>query len=222
MQPLYVSKNLIAASSNGIGSVSTASTSVVTVNSSYLDTGRRIVFYSTADASSMRFTVFGYNETVNTTLMSESVLGSTASGVAATTTADFYKVTAISLSSNANIPFIVGTSSVGGTTWKVVDWHGYTPVVGATLTFSTSANGMTGSIELSMDDPTGTYQNPNYTVPNVLRSTSHVVGCSTNSYGISNVDANSLFPVAAWRMTLTSTSSGAGTLYGTVMVSGVS
>jgi len=222
MQPVYVSKTLIAASSNGIGSVSTAATSVVTVNSSYLDTGRRIVFYSTADASSMRFTISGYNESVNTTLMSETVIGSTASGLAATTTADFYKVSAISVSSNANIPFIVGTSSVGGTPWKVVDWSGYTPAIGATLTFTTSANSMSGSIDLTMDDPTNTYSNPNLTVPGVIKSTSHVVAASTTSYGIANVDANSIFPVAAWRMTLTSSSSGAGSLYGTVMVSGIS
>lgn len=222
MQPTYVSKTLIAASSNGIGSVSTAATSVVTVNSSVLDTSRRIVFYSTADASSMDFTVFGYGSSLSATLQSEVVIGSTASGLAATTTSDFYKVTSVTISTNANIPFLIGTSSVGGTPWQITDWHGSPSVIGAALTFTTSANGMTGSIELTMDDPTNTYPNPNLTVPGVIRSTSHVVAASTTSFGIANVDANSFFPVSAWRMTLTSSSSAAGSLYGTVIVTGPS
>lgn len=224
MQPIYVSKNLIAASSNGIGSVSTAATSVVTLNTSALDTGRRIVFYSTADASTITFTVTGYGDQ-RAAAFSESVRGSTASGLAATTTSDFSRLTAVSVSSNANIPFLIGTSSVGGTQWKLTNWYGAPPMqIGAGLVFSTSANGVTGSIEFTMDDPTQVF--PNGSVPTVLFSTTHVSGLSsfaatTTSWGNVNTDGQVLTPIAAWRLTVTSSSSGAGTVSATVMQAGI-
>lgn len=220
MQPIYVSKNLTAASSNGLGSVSTAATSVVTLNTSALDTGRRIVFYSTADGSAMTFAVTGYGDQ-RTAAFSESVRGSTASGLAATTTSDFSRLTSVSVSSNANIPFLIGTSSVGGTQWKLTNWYGQPPMqIGAALVFSTSANGVTGQIDLTMDDPTQVF--PNGAVPTVFNSTAHgSVAASTNTWGIVNLDVNTLTPVAAWRLTITSSSSGAGTVSATVMQAGI-
>lgn len=220
MQPIYVSKNLSAASSNGLGSVSTAATSVVTLNTSALDTGRRIVFYSTADASTMTFTVTGYGDQ-RTKAFSETVTGSTASGLAATTTSDFNQLTSVSVSSNANIPFLIGTSSVGGTQWKLTNWQGAPPMqIGAALVFSTSANGMTGQIDFTMSDPTQTF--PNGAVPTVFNSTTHVsVAASTNTWGIVNADGQNLTPVAAWRLTITSSSSGAGTVSATVIQAGI-
>ena len=221
MQPIYVSKNLSAASSNGIGSISTAATPVVTVNTSQLDTGRRIVFYSTADASSMTLTFAGQSEGL--TAISESVVGSTASGIAATTTLDFQSVTSVTASSNANIPFIIGTSSVGGTPWKVTNWHISPMSLGGTITFSTSANGMTARYDITMDDPSGAYPCPTHgSVPIVYNSTSHIgVACSTDSWGVLNADANTVVPITAWRLTLTSSSSGAGTVSGAVLQAGI-
>lgn len=225
MQPIYVSKTLVAASSTIVGSVSTAATPVITVNSSNmpLDTQRRIIFTSTAaDTSTLTLTITGTNQTGAT--FSESVKGSTAgAGASATTTSDFLTVTSLSASSNPNVAILVGTSSAGGTPWQISNWNGYPPMqIGAAITLSTSANGMTGQIDITMDDPIRIYPNPTYTVPNVFNSTSHVsVAVSTNSWGIVNVDANNLVPIAAWRLTITSSSSGAGTVSASVLQAGV-
>ena len=219
MNPVYLTKTLIAASSNGIGSISTAATPVVTVNTSQLDTGRRIVFYSTADASSLTLTFTGYGEATTTTF-SESVAGSTASGIAATTTSDFSQLTAVSASSNANIPILIGTSSVGGTPWQSVNTLISPVVVAAGLTFSTSANSMTASVEMSFDDP---FQqiNPNQSVPTVFASTTHVVAASTTSFGIVNSDGQVPVPFSAYRLTLTSSSSAAGSVKATILQAGI-
>jgi hypothetical protein len=221
MQPIYVSKNLIAASSNGIGAISTAVPSVVTLNTSALDTGRRIVFYSTADASTMTFTVTGYGDQ-RTAAFSETVTGSTASGVAATTTSDFNQLTSVSVSSNANIPFLIGTSSFGGTQWHLTNWQISPLETCAYLHFSTSANGMQARYDVTLDDPTRTYPNPYFSVPIVFNSTSPV-GTFTSTDAIGNicVDGNVMSPFAAWRLTITSSSSGAGTVYGAVLQAGI-
>lgn len=220
MQPVYLSKTLAAASSNGLGSISTAVPSVITFNTSNLDTARRVVFTSTGDASSLTVTFTGKTETG--TIVSEAVHGSTATGINATTTADFLSLTAVSISSNANIPFLIGTSSVGGSPWKIVDYYSPTnPAISAALIFSTSANGMTGSIEVTLDDPTNITSFTSRTVPFVFTSTSHVsVPASTNSFGVVNNDGNNLIPIAAYRLTVTSSATGAGTVFATVLQSG--
>lgn len=222
MQPIYVSKYLTTPSSNGVGSISTAATSVVTLNTSDLGTGRRIVFYSTADASSLTLTFKGYREGNTVTTFTESVVGSTANGIAATTTADFISVSSVSYSSNANIPILIGTSSVGGTPWHLTNWH-ITPAQHCgTLNFSSTANGVTARYDITLDDPTGVYPNPNNTVPFVFNSTSPVgTFASSNSMGGICVDGNTIQPMAAWRLTITSSSSGAGTVYGTVLEAGI-
>lgn len=221
MQPIYVSKNLAAASSNGIGSVSTAVPSVVTLNTSALDTGRRIVFYSTADASTLSLTFTGIGES-RTASFSETVAGSTANGVAATTTSDFTQLSAVSISSNANIPILIGTSSVGGTQWHLANWQIAPMEHCGYLHFSTSANGMQARYDVTLDDPTRTYPNPYLSVPIVFNSTSPV-GTFTSTDAIGNicVDGSVMSPFAAWRLTITSSSSGAGTVYGTVIQAGI-
>lgn len=224
MQPIYVTKQLVAASSNLVGSVSTAATSVVTVNSSNmpLDTQRRIVFTSTAaDTSTLTLTITGTREGGGTVV--ESVRGSTAgAGTAATTTSDFLTVTAISASSNANVPILVGTSSVGGTAWKLTNWHVTPMQLGGAITLSSSGNGMTGFIDITMDDPTRVYPNNSFTVPNVYNSTSHLcTPASTNTWGAINIDINVQVPITAWRLTITSSSSSAGSINAAIMQAGI-
>lgn len=220
MQPIYVTKTLGAFSSNGIGSISTAVPSVVTLNTSNLDTGRRIVFTSTADASSLTLTFTGKGES-RLASFSEAVKGSTAAGVNATTTSDFLSLSSVTVSSNANIPILIGTSSVGGTQWKLTNWHVTPLLVGGALVFSSSAAAATASIEMTLDDPTQVYPNPTTpSVPAVFSSTTHVVAASTNSWGIVNSDANSPVPFAAWRLTVTSTSTST-TVTATVLQAGI-
>lgn len=225
MQPIYVSKALGAFSSNAIGSISTAVPSVVTLNTSSLDTGRRIVFTSTAaDTSSLTITFTGLGEQ-RSQAFSESVLGSTAgAGTNATTTSDFLSVSSVTTSSNANVPILIGTSSVGGTQWHLTNWQGAPPMqIGAMISFSTSANGMTGRIDITLDDPTLTYPCPNHgPVPAVFNSSSPIGQvCSTNTWGAVNADSNTLVPVVAWRLTITSSSSGAGMVYSSVLQAGI-
>lgn len=219
MNITYVSKSLAAASSNGLGSISTAATSVVTLNTSNLDTARRIVFYSTAGSSTVTYTVKGIIEGGGT--QTETVIGSSTAGTAATTLWDYQSVTSVSVSSNMNIAAIIGTSSVGGTPWRLTDWDKDPIQLSAAITFSTSNNGMTGQIDITIDDPTSIYDNPFRTVPIPFNSTSPVgTAASTNSIGIVNVDGSAIYPVAAWRLTITSSSSSAGTVYANVMQAG--
>lgn len=220
MQPVYLNKALNAASSNGIGSVSTAVPSVVTVNTSLLDTGRRIVFTSTGDASTLTLTFVGKIEGGQT--LTEAVKGSTATGINATTVSDFVSITTISISSNANIPILVGTSSVGGTPWKVCDYFAPSvPSLAGGIVFTTSANSMTGSIEMTMDDPTLVTTISTKQVPSVFVSTSHIsTPCSTTSFGFVNNDGNTVMPIAAYRLTLTSSSSQAGSINAVILQSG--
>jgi hypothetical protein len=228
MQPIHVSKNLSAASSNGVGSISTAATSVVTLNTSSLGTGRRLVFYSTADASSLRLTFTGYTEgsTALATLV-EVVQGSTGNGIAATTTADFIAVASVSFSSNANIPILIGTSSVGGTTWQVANYWVNRMDIGGTLhlvdsnNITSTATGMTARFDVTLDDTMQSPPNPFHGVPHVFNSTSPVGTFTSDTvWGSLAVDGNVTVPIAGWRLTITSSSSSAGTVHATVLQSG--
>ena len=229
MQPVYVSKSLSAASSNGVGSISTAATSVVTLNTSSLGTGRRIVFYSTADASSLRLTFVGYAEgSTSAASLREIVAGSTGNGIAATTTADFIAVSSVTFSSNLSIPVLLGTSSVGGTNWQPTNWWSNNKMdLSGTLHFvdsagnTSSTTGITARYDVTLDNTMANPPNPFHGVPHVFNSTSPVgTFASTTSWGAIAVDGNVTVPVAAWRVTITSSSSGAGEVHATVMQSG--
>jgi hypothetical protein len=236
LNPIYVSKTLVAASSNLVGAVSTAATSVVTVNSSNmpLDTQRRIVFTSTAaDTSSLTLTFTGTRQGGGTVV--ESVKGSTAgAGTNATTTSDFLTVTSIGISSNANVPVLVGTSSVGGTPWQSVSVNISPPVIGAGLTFVSTAasNGsMSAQIDITMDNPFGPYGQirgpgglsaPINPVPTIFQST-HWQSITANNWDAINIQINpgGYVPISAWRLTITSSSSQAGSVNVTAIQAGL-
>lgn len=230
---IYVSKALVAASSNFVGSVSTAATSVITVNSSNmpLDTQRRIVFTSTAaDTSSLTLTITGTRQGGGTVV--ESVKGSTAgAGANATTTSDFLTVTSIAISSNANVPVLVGTSSVGGTPWQSVNLHVTPPIVGAAMTFVSTAasNGsMSAQLDVTLDNPYGPFggagglPTPTNAVPTVFQST-HWQSITANNWDAINIQVNpgGYVPIAAWRLTITSSSSSAGSVNVTAIQAGI-
>ena len=234
MNPIYVSKGaLVAGSTNFVGSVSTAATSVITVNSSNmpLDQQRRIVFTSTAaDTSSITLSFTGTRQ--GGFPVSESVKGSSAgAGVNATTTSDFLTVTSVSISSNANVPILIGTSSVAGTPWQSVTLHLTPPIIGAGMTFvsSAAANGsMSASIDVTMDYPWGPFGAPGgmpapiNAVPTVFQST-HWQALTANNWDAINIAINpgGYVSIAAWRLTITSSSSQAGSVNVTAIQAGL-
>lgn len=236
--PIYVFKTLIPGSSNLIGTVSTAVPSVVTLNTSgsTLDTGRRIVFTSTAaDTSSLYITFNGTREGGGK--IKEAVRGSTSgAGANASTLSDFLTITSFTISSNANVPILVGTSSVGGTVWQQINQN-IAPlevVCGITMSSGAVAATATATIEHTYDSITGIIPNQwqgangstlaaNIGVPSVYNSTSLL------NIGSSNLPFWSPFPsdtfgpfspLTGWRLTITSTSS-AATVFASVVQSGI-
>lgn len=214
-RPIYLTKSLVTASSTGLGSISSAATPVVTVKTSALDTARRIQFSSTGGniSSGVTFTVTGTIEGGGTKI--ESIFSSTG---AAITTLDFLSITSVVVSCGT-LPISIGTNTTGGTRWVVVDEYGMDPINGS-ITFSSSSNSMTGSLEWTMDDPLGLFPitrlGQPYPQPTVWIS-SIVNGVTGATEGIINIDGQLPVPVSAVRLTITSSSSGAGTVYATIL-----
>ena len=212
MQPIIVTKNISAASSAGIGTFSSAETSV-TVNSSSLGTARRIIVWGSTSVATT-FTITGTNGAGLP--LSEVITGSSV-GAAVATTQDFLTVTSVTLASVvASTAGYVGTNTQGGTPWKIIDtWRD--PInVGFNVTPTSTS--VIASLEVTMDYPSYSTasgwegQNP-LTGPAATISTA----CSSVT---SATNGSINYPFAAWRVTLTSTSSGAGSVNATVIQSG--
>lgn len=226
MNPQYLQKSLIAASSTGIGTLSSASPGVATLNTSALDTQRRITIWSTgATLASASFTVTGTREGGGP--VKETVTGPT-SNAAVTTTQDFLTVTSVSASSVIANQVTFGTNTQGGTSWKPANLHITPQEIGCALTFSSTANSLTASMEYTFDDPTlcgaaavpGGQQIPFDAVPISMISTAFS-SATGNTWGRLNVAGAQSVPIGWWRMTLTSSSSGAGNVSAAVIQAGI-
>lgn len=208
--PTYITKNLIAASSAGIASVTSAA--VVTLNTSSLGTARRIVVWGSTSVSGT-WTITGTNATGLP--LSETVSGST-TGAAVATTQDFLTVTAVSAPTFVSTNGYVGTNTQGGTSWNPIKSWANPVNVGFNVTPTTSS--VIASLEYTMDYPSYSTvsgwsgQNPT-TGPAATISTacSSVTAATAGNIG---------FPFAAWRVTLTSSSSGSGSVNASVLQSG--
>jgi hypothetical protein len=215
-------KLLVALSSAGLGSVSTAATPVTTLNTSALDTGRRVAIFSTAGSTSMAVTVTGIIEGGG--VKTEVIIGSSSANTQINSIWDYTSLLSVTTSSAPNIVVNIGTSSMAGTPWRLTDWNKTPQDLSGQITFSTSANGMTGRFDVTLDDPTFvTGRASPITVPTVFNSTSLVgVQASTNSFDRLAVNpAGTPFPIAAWRLTITSSSTSAGSVSGAVFQGGV-
>lgn len=221
-RPLYFSKNLAAASSNILGSI-TAQTSVSTfaislLSSITLDTPRRIQFASSvAVSSAISIIVTGVIEGGG--IKTEQIFSSTG---AAITTLDFQRVTSVTTSCATAIPLTIGTNNTGGTRWIVADQI-LGGTIGCDITFSSSSNGMTGSAEWTLDDPTGVFPivNPGNPYPQPTVMVSSVLSAVTGmTAGGVNLDGQMFVPCFAYRLTATSSSSGAGNVYATFLQQG--
>ncbi len=225
MSVTYVGpKLLVALSSKGLGGFSTANAgSVLTVNSSALDTARRITLYSSSGTStSISITITGIIEGGGT--KTEVIIGSSTANTQINSVWDYTSLVSVVTSSSADAPWWFGTSSIAGTPWKLVDQTRDPFDLAGYVTLSTSANSMSGRFDVTLDDPTGmTPRVSPVTVPAVFNSTSLVgVACSTNTYGQLSVNAGGIpVPVVAWRLTITSSSTSAGSVSGAVLQPGV-
>lgn len=214
MLPVTVSKNITVASSTGITTFSSGNV-VGTVNSSNLGTARRISIWGSSGSSGV-FVITGTGQTGNP--QSESVTGSTTPGTAVATTQDFLTVTGVSVTgTNASTTSYVGTNTVGGTPWYVIDTYKSPINVAFNLTPSTTS--ILVNFEYTLDYPsynavTGLWstQNPNTGPIPTISSMGSSVTSNTSGYITT--------PITAWRITLTSTATGAGTAAATVLQSG--
>jgi hypothetical protein len=242
-QPITITKSLVASSSLALGLFSSAATTAYTSGSSAqigtssgavataLDTGRRIALWSTAaDMSGLLVTISGQSSAGRS--MVETVAGATASGRVRETIQDFYQVNSITFSSLNPIgaAMHVATSSHGGTPWITTDtWR--TPFdLSAVITLSATGNSMSANFECCVDDISQTVPQqirtissdgltpmPWYPLPFISQTPgSTFISTAIDALTMGNITT----PIAAWRVTLTSSSSTAGALGVSVLQSG--
>lgn len=233
----FVAKCITPASSNGIGSIAAGQSTTATLNTSALDTARRIAVISSAgsDLSGAYFTITGTREGGGT--MTEAILGSTGTTIRMTTQ-DFLTVTSITASSALIAGgAMFGTSSRAGTIWYLANRMIAPMEYACGITMSSGAVAATAAafIEHTYDSITGVDPNKfsgaggstlsaNIGVPSVFQSTS--VQNITAASGLPfwspfPSDSFSAYsPFSGWRLTITSTSS-AATVFADVIQSGV-
>jgi hypothetical protein len=248
MLQTYLTKSLAASSSNFLGTFSSATTTLYTTGATAsvatasgaaataLDTQRRIIVWSSAlDMSGLLVTLTGANDAGQA--VTETIAASTAAGTTRQTTQDFLTITSVSFSSAnpINAPIHIGTSTQGGTGWKVVDAIADSAFnFNLSLTFSSTISTTLANLELTLDDVTQTIKSP----PRVLSTASSVVvpftpanfiATTVGATALSTANASQTVPAvgnitaafAAWRLTLTSSSSTAGSLQATGLQTGV-
>lgn len=112
-------------------------------------------------------------------------------------------------------PIYVTVTSSGSSPWKLTNWHATNPMQ---IGFGVRTSGLTSNwqIDVTMDDPTGTY--PSSAGPTIFQSSQTSSGPGIINGGSSNAIGSILTPVAAWRITNTST---AGTVTVTALQVGI-
>jgi hypothetical protein len=220
--PTYLSKTLAAASSTGIGTLSSASPGVATLNTSSFDTQRRVSIASASGTlASATFTITGTRQGTGT--VTESITGPT-SNVPVATLSDFLSVTSVSASSVINTQAIFGTNTQGSTPWQSVNLDLMLSTIGSALHFSSTTAGMVASIEITMDYPFLTSPQVPGGLPASLNAVpipfivSTFSSVSSDLWDIVNL---SITPITAWRLLLTSSSTTPGSVNCTTVQSGI-
>lgn len=215
MLPVYITKNLAAASSTGIGTFSSAG--VVTLPTVTQATGRRIIVWGSS-ALGASVTLTGLSETGG--IIAETVTSSTTPGTAVATTQDFTRVTAVTVSCGvASTTAYLGTNTQGGTPWYVVDTYDNPVNIAFLLDITSPSTVVAASFEYTFDYPSydpNTRSWAGLTPAAGPRAVISSLGSSVTA------DANGVItsPITAWRVTVTSTSSAAGSVGATVVQSG--
>jgi hypothetical protein len=239
-QPIVLNKSVTTSSSGMLGffssgtvlytsgssaQIGTSSGAVATT----LDTGRRIIVWSSAAASeSLIITLTGLSDSGD--VVTEKLLGSSAAGTLKTTVQDFASVTSVTFSSSLNVRLNLGTSSRAGTPWITTNSWADPFDMAVALTF-TATGTASANFECTLEDITqiGT---PG---PNKLLSSSNpqivpwyptpfisqTPGSTFVSTAIDAITtANFTNPISAWRVTLISSSSNAAQLGVSVLQAG--
>jgi hypothetical protein len=114
-------------------------------------------------------------------------------------------------------PIYVTVSSSGGTNsspWKLANWH-VTPI---NIGIQVQSSGGNWQIDVTLDDPTRAYPNPSSSSPTIFQSSQcaggGVAAAAGNAVGVITQ------PIAAWRLTSTSTTLG-GTITASVLQAGI-
>jgi hypothetical protein len=95
-------------------------------------------------------------------------------------------------------PIYITQSSVGSTPWKLANWHATGPQQFGFAIISTG--GSSGTIDVTLEDPTLVYPNPNSSTPTAFAFAAWGASAAFLS-GFSS------FAIAAYRLTMTSQSS---------------
>jgi hypothetical protein len=99
-------------------------------------------------------------------------------------------------------PTYLTLTSSGSSPWRQANWYGYSP---QQLSFAVlSTGGSSWSIDMTFEDPTRTFPNPNSSSVTAFT----LLAGSSNQYVAVGA---SIAPIAAWRFSLNSASTG-GTL----------
>jgi hypothetical protein len=238
-QPTLLNKSITTSSSGMLGFFSSQTVLYTSGSSaqigtssgavaSLLDTGRRIIFWSSAAASdSLIITLTGVSDSGDA--VTERILGSSAAGSIRTTVQDFQSVTSVTFSSSLNVRMNMGTSSRAGTPWITTNSWANPFDMAVQLTF-TATGTASANFECTLEDITQTVPGPNkllsssnpqivpwYPTPFI----SQTPGSTFVSTAIDAVTtANFTSPISAWRVTLISSSSNASQLGVSVLQTG--
>lgn len=112
--------------------------------------------------------------------------------------------------------YLTLTSSAAPSAWQVPNWHSTPQEISfATITNSTTAY----SISVTLEDPTGTYPNPNSSAPTAF---SIFTGASNAIFSLgSSVTAPLLKPIAGYQFAVTALSSVGGKVTFVTLQSGI-
>ena len=214
MQITRLTKNLIVASSTGVASFSSGG-QAVTIQLSTFDTPRRITVWG-ASIINGNVLITGTNEYGQT--ITETINASTVAGTVTTTLQDFLTLASIvtnstTISSTGNY---VGTSSMGGTPWVLIDKTKLSNSINFQLVPTSTT--VQVSFEYTFDDISYPWTNLTSTG---TRNTSPFPTVSSLGSAVTAVTQNTLnFLPNAWRITLASSATLAGSAVATVIQSG--
>jgi hypothetical protein len=207
MPNITLTKTLSAVSSTAVGSISSAATPVVTLNTSNYSTQRRLSLWSSvALSSTWVLTITGTREGGAT--ITESIIPSTVAGTPNVTVQDFLSVRSVSFTnSTSNVSVVnIGLSSIGSTPWQVANTCATPFNIGFNLTYASSNATTSAEVDYTGQD-IGVIFGP-ATAMSSFVPLNFSISTAISTTGVSTAGKID-FPVTAWRLTVNTTNSSA-------------